>query len=157
MKLSMKLIGILELMAAGIFTYLGLNVLFQAVKVDASIWNYVSVGLAFGAAALNLAGGALLLISRSKAGYIFSMLNTALQIPTINLPGLVYQYVGWGQVSAGIEGSKIAFNANISPGRLWFALVPAGEYSFSLNFVAIAFSLFLWRSWQKSEWLHAPS
>jgi hypothetical protein len=144
-KLSKQIIGVLEILAAGIFGYVSLNLL---VTVDrtATFITFVGIAMGIGAALLNLVAGILLLTSNSKAGFVLSCVNTALQIPTFNLPGFVYLYVGLGQIYVGTSSIGLVFGANISPGRFFVGQVPVGDTQVTLNLVAIAFTLFLWRS-----------
>jgi hypothetical protein len=151
MKPSIRLIGILEIMAAGIFGYITLSLLPNLAK-NPSWLTYVSIAMGLGVAALNLAAGVYLLTTEKKAGYILSIINTVLQVPMINVPGLVYLYSGVGQVFIGASTKGLTFGANLAPGRFFLNTVPNGLSSVSINVVALAFAIFLWRAFRAINW-----
>jgi hypothetical protein len=142
MKLSTLFIGILQVFVAGIFGFLTWNGL---VNVGKSTTWVVYVGLAMGffAMLLNLIAGVLLLTTKRKAGYILSIINTALQVPIINVPGLFYLYSGLGQLFIGASTEGLTFGANIAPGRFFLNNIPNGLPSIAINLVALAFVFFL--------------
>jgi hypothetical protein len=148
MNLSTKVIGVLEILAAGIFGFVTLNAL-AAIDKSATYVTIIGIGMGVCATLLNLVAGILLLNSNSKAGYFLSLANTALQILTINVPGFVYVYVGLGQIFAGMSSNGLVFGANISPGLFFVGQVPNGVSQVTLNFVALAFTLFLWRAFRE--------
>jgi hypothetical protein len=148
MNLSTKIIGVLEILAAGIFGFVTFNAL-AAIDKSASYLTVIGIGMGVCATLLNLVAGILLLNSNSKAGYVLSIVNTSLQILTFNVPGFVYTYVGLGQIFAGIGSNGLVLGANISPGRFFVGQVPNGVSQVTLNFVALAFTLFLWRAFRE--------
>jgi hypothetical protein len=151
MKRSIRLIGILEIMAAGIFGYITLSLLPNLAK-NPSWLTYISIAMGLGVAALNLSAGVLLLTTEKKAGYILSLINTALQVPTFNLPGLVYLYSGLGQVIVGASSVGLELGFSIVPGRFFVNYVPNGPLSVSINILALAFVVFLWRAFRAINW-----
>jgi hypothetical protein len=78
-KLSRQIIGVLEILAAGIFGFVTLNLL-ATVDRTATFVTFVGIAMGICATLLNLVAGILLLTSKSKAGFVLSCINTALQM-----------------------------------------------------------------------------
>jgi hypothetical protein len=151
MKRSTRLIGVLEIMAAGVFFATTLTLMVSANK-NPSWVTYSSIAMGLAATLLNLSAGVLLLTTEKKAGYILSLINTALQVPTFNLPGLVYLYSGLGQVIVGASSVGLELGFSIVPGRFFVNYVPNGPLSVSINILALAFVIFLWRAFRAINW-----
>jgi hypothetical protein len=151
MKRSTRLIGVLEIMAAGVFFATTLTLMVSATKNPSwSIFAGIAMGLA--ATLLNLSAGVLLLTTEKKAGYILSIINTSLQVLIFNVPGLVYLYSGLGQIIIGVSTKGLELGANIFPGRFFVNNVPTGPSAVSINVLALAFVIFLWRAFRAINW-----